>query len=126
MEAMEKVGRCPPERPGLGPKVARMNSVPIGEEVAEPRAIGAGGNPASAVAMAVNRATASGVPFRAGGSCRRHHGWSSMGSRVYQGSEVVAGGGRGEYGRRRRTKWIVSSSDSRSEIYCCAGKHPSV
>ena len=71
---MGEVGRCPPERPGLGPKVARMDSVPIGEEVAEPRAIGAGGNPASALAMAVNRTTASGVPFRAGGSCRRHHG----------------------------------------------------
>ena len=71
---MGEGGRCPPERPGLGSKVARMDSVPIGEEVAETRAIGAGGDPASAVAMAVNRATASGVPFRAGGSRRRHNG----------------------------------------------------
>ena len=30
VEAMGEVGRCPPERPGLGPKVARMDSVPIG------------------------------------------------------------------------------------------------
>ena len=56
MKAMEEVGRCSPERPGPGPKVARMESVPIGEEVVEPRAISAGGNRTSTVAMAVNRA----------------------------------------------------------------------
>ena len=49
-----------------------------------------------------------------------------MSSRVYEGSEVVAGGGRGEYGRGRRTKWMVLSSGSSSEIYFCAGKNPSV
>ena len=104
MESLGEGGRCPPKRPGLGSKVARTDSVLIDEEVAGPRAIGAGGDPASAVAMAVNRATASGVPFRAGGSCRRHHGCFSMSSRVYEWSAVVAEGGRGEYGRGRRTK----------------------
>ena len=50
-----------------------------------------------------------------------------MSSRVYEGSEVVAGGGnRGATGRGRRSKRIVSLSASRSEIYSCARKNPSV
>ena len=63
VEAMREAGRCSPERPGLGSKVARTDIVPIGEEVAVLRAIGTGGDPASAVAMAVNRATEVEFPF---------------------------------------------------------------
>ena len=57
VDVVRRVGRCPPERPGPGLKVARVESVPIAEEVAEPRAIGTGWDRASTVAMAANRAT---------------------------------------------------------------------
>ena len=54
---MEEVRRCPRERPGPGPEAARVHSAPIGQEGAEPRAVGAGGDPTSTEAEVVGRAT---------------------------------------------------------------------
>ena len=57
---MGKVGGCSRERSGPGSNAARMDNVPIGEEIAEPRTVGAGGD-----TEAVSRATEEEFPFAA-------------------------------------------------------------
>ena len=54
-ERMGEAGRCPRERPGPIPEVAREDRVATGEVIAESRPMGAGEEPWPAVAEAVGR-----------------------------------------------------------------------
>ena len=52
---MGGLGRCPPERPGPEPEIARRVRVPTGEVGAEPKPAGAAEEPCPAGAKAVRR-----------------------------------------------------------------------
>ena len=122
-ERMREAGRCPRERPGPRPEVAREDRVPTGEVIAESRPMGAGKEPWPAVAEAVGRIAEMEFLVVADPDSDSVVGpGGARGCTTSEGNSQGGGGCRTGCG----TQLLVSSLGTRSEINCRAGGVPSV